>query len=702
MVKTGPARSKGLPPVWNLFQRRNSNFVGRAQNLRDIELALVQKKHRPQALTGGGGSGKTALAVEYAFSRQEKYDIVWWIRADSAATIAADLAALVPKLGRPGQTFEGQRQACNAVLSELQKRDRWLLIFDNARKPEDLSPYLSALAWGDVLITSTNPHWGSIARVHSVNSWPREESVEFLRRRLGTIEEPHAAEQLAAALGDLPLALDQAAACVQQAQIPISQYLGDYENLWAELLGESRPMGSYPVHVAMTWELSFRRVESSNPVAAQLLTLCGFFSPDEIPLAMLEKGASELPHELAFGLLDARARQEALTLLDRFSLASASSGVISIHGVIAAMAQDRLRADEREAWAAMALRIASASFSFDSQDPNSWASCGAVLPHVLSATTHAQSCQAVPREVADMLSRIGRFLLKQGSYAEARSLLEMAYSLVLTTYGTGSPQTADIANNLARVRHRLGDLAGASALYEAALAIDRDRYGENDPHLATLANNSAMTLVELGKLPEARARFEWAVAVYRSSYPTNHPKVASVMNNLGFVLIQMKDFEPARQWLEQSLTITESTFGANHPQVACIAGNLGLALRSQGKHAEARKHFDRALQIDQAAFGASHPAVARDLLNLAQLLSDQRNFDEAVHLLERALAITEASFGPEHRETVLCLKELGRALKGTGDAARAVDCLMRASAITGKPAKTVSHETVVGDEGMLA
>jgi len=93
---------------------------------------------------------------------------------------------------------------------------------------------------------------------------------------------------------------------------------------------------------------------------------------------------------------------------------------------------------------------------------------------------------------------------------------------------------------------------------------------------------------------------------------------------------------------------------------------------------------------------------ARDLLNLAQLLSDQRNFDEAVHLLERALAITEASFGPEHRETVLCLKELGRALKGTGDAARAVDCLMRASAITGKPAKTVSHETVVGDEGMLA
>lgn len=702
MVKTAPGRPKGLPPVWNLFQRRNINFVGREQNVRDLEDALGAEKHRPQALTGGGGCGKTSLAIEYAYSHQELYDIVWWIRADSPGTIAADLASLAPKLATAGQIFDGPRQACNAVLEELQKRDRWLLIFDNARRPDDLAAYLPALAAGHVLVTSTNPHWNSAARVQPVNSWPREESTEFLRRRLGGIEDIHAAQQLAAALGDLPLALDQAAACIQQADITISQYLTDYEALWAELLGEGRPMGSYPVHVAMTWELSFRRVETLNPIAAQLLTLCGFFSPDEIPLSMIENGAKELPHELAFGLLDTAARGDALNLLERFSLASVGDGIVSVHGVIAAMAQDRLVGDDRVAWATIALRIASAAFPFDSQNPNSWSLCGAALPHALSATTHAQSCQAVPREVVDMLSRIGRFLLKQGSYAEARSLLEMAYSLVLTTYGSNSPQTADIANNLARVRHRLGDLAGASALYEAALEIDRKNYGPDDPHLATVANNSAMTLVELGRLPQAKARFEWAVGVYRKSYAKNHPKIASVMNNLGFVLLQMKDYEGARQWLEQSLTITESTYGANHPQVACIAVNLGAALLAQGRHAPARKLIDRALLIDQTAFGASHPAVARDLLNLAQLLSDQGNFDEAVRLLERALTITESSFGPEHRETVLCLKELGRALKGTGDAARAVDCLIRASAISGKPGKQRAHETVVGDEGMLA
>ena len=115
-------------------------------------------------------------------------------------------------------------------------------------------------------------------------------------------------------------------------------------------------------------------------------------------------------------------------------------------------------------WATMALRLASAAFSFDSQNPNSWHACAAVLPHVLCSTMYAQSAGIVPVEVLDMLGRIGRFLLKQGNYAEARSVLEMAYTLVMSTYGPRSVQAADIANNLARVRHRLGDLAGASAL----------------------------------------------------------------------------------------------------------------------------------------------------------------------------------------------------------------------------------------------
>jgi tetratricopeptide (TPR) repeat protein len=700
MVQAVTDKAAVPPTIWNLQQRRNVNFVGREQLLQDIEKGFSHGARRPLVLIGPGGSGKTALAIEYAYRHQADYEICWWIRADTQAMTATDLAALAPKLAGPVQIHDAPRQSCNAVLRELQQRDRWLLIFDAARQPSDLAPFLPAKAEGHILITSVNNNWEPLGKRIPVKPWMRPESVEFLKRRLGEIGDLHNADQLAAALGDLPLALEQAAACIDQAGISIGEYIIDFEAYWAEILGQNRPAGQYPTSAAMAWELSFRRIEMINPLAAQLLTLCGFFAPDGIPLDMIHNSTAELNPKLRKGLRDKEGLREAMEILERFSLARASEKTISIHGVIGAMAQDRLVDIDRMSWASAAVRIVSSAFPFDSQNPNSWPACAEVLPHVLAAAMHAQNAGMATTVVVDLMSRAGRFLLKHGNYSEANNVLEMAQALVKSTYGEQSVQAADIANNLARVRHRLGDLTGASGLYELALQIDRSIYGDNDVHLATIANNSAMTLVELGKLDEARERFEWAIDVYRKTYEKDHPKIASVMNNLGFALIQLNDAAGARQWLEQALTITETTLGVGHPQTACITANLGSALRAAGELQKAREMFERALLIDETAFGPHHPAVARDLLGMAQLLSDQGEFDESVRLLERVLIITESSYGPQHRETALCLSELTRALKGNGDVERAVDCMMRAASLMRKsPRRT--HETVIGDEGML-
>jgi KaiC/GvpD/RAD55 family RecA-like ATPase len=47
-----------------------------------------------QALQGGGGVGKTALAVEYAYRHRAEFDTVWWVRAEEPATLVGDLADL--------------------------------------------------------------------------------------------------------------------------------------------------------------------------------------------------------------------------------------------------------------------------------------------------------------------------------------------------------------------------------------------------------------------------------------------------------------------------------------------------------------------------------------------------------------------------------------------------------------------------------
>ena len=67
-----------------------------------------------QALQGGGGVGKTALAVEYAYRHRAQFDTVWWVRAEEPATLVGDYADLAVALGlaeaRPGRPAAGRHR----------------------------------------------------------------------------------------------------------------------------------------------------------------------------------------------------------------------------------------------------------------------------------------------------------------------------------------------------------------------------------------------------------------------------------------------------------------------------------------------------------------------------------------------------------------------------------------------------------------
>jgi hypothetical protein len=138
-------------------------------------------------------------------------------------------------------------------------------------------PVLPRGAGGGVVITSRNPAWRRDATMLSVEVLERDEAVAFLLERTGQ-QDIQAAEQLPDALGELPLAREQAGAYIDEQGGTLSGYVRRLHTRAPELFVTGQPP-DYMHTVATTWAASFQAVELAAPVAADLLRLCAFLGP---------------------------------------------------------------------------------------------------------------------------------------------------------------------------------------------------------------------------------------------------------------------------------------------------------------------------------------------------------------------------------------------------------------------------------------
>jgi predicted ATPase len=224
--------------LWNI-PARSPVFTGREELLAALHTVLAEGSTAVvQALHGMGGVGKTALAIEYAHRYGAKYEVAWWIPAEEPALVADRLGELAHALGLASVT-DPVAVAVARLLGALRKRNRWLLIFDNAEDPATLARYLPG-ATGQVVITSRNPGWQELATPLEVTVFNRGESIALLRRRTPRLTDSEAG-RIADALGDLPLALAQAGDYLAATTTDVQDYLTLLAERTTELLPRPTP-----------------------------------------------------------------------------------------------------------------------------------------------------------------------------------------------------------------------------------------------------------------------------------------------------------------------------------------------------------------------------------------------------------------------------------------------------------------------------
>ena len=360
-----------------------------------------------------GGVGKTQLAQRYVHNSFDKYKVIGWINAENTSTIRADLTKLALELGLVSAN-EKPDVAISHLYRWLAGNGDWLLVFDNALEPKEVQPYLPSNN-GKVLITSQHQHWRNLARPLKLEVWQENESSKFLRDRLEIVEDAHTST-LADLLGHLPLALEQAAAYIEQTSCGIEAYIGsfnamrrelwkDEEELWEE---EKTPL-DYKHTVATTWNLSMRKIREQSPDAADLINLLAFLAPDNIPIPMLKAGSVDFPNSLREAFENDLRVNRLVRALTRYSLVIRQDEMLSVHRLVQTVIRDRLAVDGKEGfWLGVAVSLVHASFEqFDDRKLALWWTFRWLIPHAEAVIHHANPTQADARKVSELLYLMG-------------------------------------------------------------------------------------------------------------------------------------------------------------------------------------------------------------------------------------------------------------------------------------------------------
>jgi hypothetical protein len=561
-VPTKPVRLPPRPPF----------VAGREGLLGQLRAALRPRPGQVTvaALHGPGGIGKSGLAVEYAYRHLEETGAVWFFPAESPGAMASGFADLAARLGLESRARLGSFvSAAHAALAA--RSGDWLLIFDNAPNASQLAAALPPAGSGQVIITSQNPSWPGVA-AFEVSALGVGDAIDYLLRRFPG-SDPDEAKALAEELGGLPLALAQAAGYMEATGRPLQEYFELYKERRAEMHHRGDAPG-YDKRVATTWSLAFDQISQVQPLASGLLRLLSWFSPDDIPLALLLR-----PHALYVALpasgetieqlqSDPLAVDSSIAALRRFSLINFSieDGSVSVHKLVQAVTIDSMPPDEAAAWKATAESLADTTLAGEPRDRASWEAYRKLAPHARAVLTISSRAMA----------RIADYLGHSGDPGLARDLLREVVAAREAELGAASRAALSARGQAAYWAGRAGNPATA-----------KDRFADLVPQLDRA----------LGRLD---------------------PDTLTARENLARWSGRADDHARARDELRLLVPDLRQVLGAQHPRTVaardCLARHTGLA----GDPAGARAMYDALkTELEQAAYKPDHPMVCAACRGLA-------------------------------------------------------------------------------------
>ena len=686
--------------------------------------ALISDQTRQRTvLVGMRGCGKSQLASALAQQCEDKnWSLVAWVNAGSPESITSDLVELAKELKKELKIDTSDQPTPKTIIRRLFNRlksadpsDR-LIVFDNVENIDDLRRLVpSANGLRVVATTTNNTGWGHQGwDTIKVGVFGRDKSISYLLTATASTDHD-TADKLADRLGDLPLALAQAAATARNGDLSLVQYLDRLDSYRSERVIRPVPGDYYTDDVAtalcMAIEDAFENLEDDTKKAAQRqLGALALLAESGVPTRWLDPTIEQQDDREVqdTNRAEDETAHEALTELIHRSIIqqSADKATTMLHRLQAQVLRESWNEqDNKEALESAAALLRSVSINKFSRNATALRrretldlieqlraigeqrhsqllfTLRTITASLFQGFSHAHdlglACAALTLEISanslentpalDPYERLNLHICLAQAYQAAGNLPKAIYryrqvlEVCTRTFGKGDPRTLSCRNYLASAYQAAGNLPEAIYLYEQVLRDTPPIVGKYHPNTLNTRISLASAYQEVGDIHKAIDRYKQVCKDCIKALGENHPETLRSRINLAYAYQEAGDVDKAISSYEQLLQDCTRILGQDHPHTLTTRNNLASAYESAGHKAESISSYEQLLQDCTRILGQEHPHTLATRNNLAHSYALAGDIPKALEHWLKTYADCQHILGHHHPLTKAVHKNVATA-----------------------------------------
>ncbi|KAK6525213.1 hypothetical protein TWF694_005359 [Orbilia ellipsospora] len=570
-----------IPIDMCLLYKRNPHFKGREQELAKIHKIFwssnshSEPNRRVISLCGLGGSGKTHVALEYAYRYATEYSAIFWIDAATGAklqhsvnkAITCIIYAIIANTtanikGNSNQTYlriahslgfstreiTSKKALMKAVTKSpieclrrwlsQERNDKWLLILDDPGKADiDLDMLLPTGDAGHVLITTRTSNSYQSRTDIEIGSLEQSEAVELMLKTSGINITPEdlsrtngleyrSALEIIGVVRSLPFLITFIGGYLRTTGTSLELYAKNLdEKLWGLFEGFDAVL-----------DISFCNLSQE---AKHLINLFSLLGKEDIPYKLIEAGKKIVDWMKAENAIN-----KALEELLSFSfLRRNENGTYYLNALVHQWVREHMENPIMDSLLVVDIVTSTFAFGDERRKSQSLYELG-ILPHIERCfeiffdymAPKSGPLNDVTKKVAYDLARVYTYL---GNIQKSTALYERSLEGI-----DAQPSSLDL-----KMMDALGVNLGLQGKYEEALGWceqslvgmkSQDIDSEDSPESLLVVSHIATIYKAKGNFSEAITRYRWVLAQQEKKLGPFAPSTLETRRQLGGVLTDSK------------------------------------------------------------------------------------------------------------------------------------------------------------------